>query len=288
MSGEPAHPRPAGRRRLARIVLAVLVLVHLGALGAYSLYQWQARAVALYLDARAQWRDGHLDVAASEFSAFLAERPRATFPVVLYKSFPTAADAAFALGRVEAERGRVDAALAAFRDSMRLQSGHGRREYRDLLLESGRGTELAAFARQELADDPRSVNAARDLGAALLATGDPRGATAAFDTALALLPAWLATHDPGYRGGLSGEEALLLNLRSVAERLAGDGARADATCRGLGARMPARAHLDRLCLAYTLEAAGDLAGSRAALAGYLPPNPEEEALVRALKARLGP
>jgi len=288
MSGALAHQRPAARRRLARLILAALVLVHLGALFAYTLYQWQARAVALYLDARAQWRDGHLDVAASEFTAFLAERPRVTFPVVLYKSFPTAADAAFALGRVEAERGRVEAALAAFRNSMRLQAGHGRREYRDLLLESGRGAELATFAREELAANPHSVNAARDLGAALLATGDPRGAAAAFDTALAALPPWLAEHDPGYRGGLSGEEALLLNLRSVAERLAGDGARADATCEALAAKMPARVQLDRLCRAYVLEAAGDRSGSRAALAGYLPPNPEEEALVKALKARLDP
>ena len=283
MSGPTPQPR---RRRHARFIFAGLVLVHLGALGAYSLYQWQARAVALYLDARAAWRDGHLDVAAEEFSAFVALRPRATWPLVLYKNFPSAADGAFALGRVEAERHHVDAALASLRMAMRLQPGHGRREYRDLLLESGRGAELAAFARAELAADPSSANAAKDLGAALLASGDPAGAVAAYNQALRLLPAWLARHDPGYRGGLSGEEAALLNLRSVAERLASDPARSAATCDGLVARTPPRLRLDRLCRAYVQADAGDPTGSREALAAYLPPNPEEEALVTALRARL--
>jgi hypothetical protein len=156
------------------------------------------------------------------------------------------------------------------------------------LLASGRGAQLAGFARAELAKDPDSALAAKDLGAAALATGDPHAAVAAYERALALLPRYLARHDPAAVGGLSSQEADLLNLLSVAARLAGDRARADAVCDGLAARQPRAAHLDRLCRAYQRAAAGDAQGARAELTAYQPPAPEHEALAAALLARAGP
>ncbi len=202
------------------------------------------------------------------------------------RTFPDATGVWFALGRVEAERGRTEAALGAFEHAMALEAGHGRREYRDLLLESGQGARLAAFARRELLADPSSALAAKDLGAALLATGDAGAAAEAYGQALALLPGYLARHDPAVAGKLSSQEADLLNLKSVAERLAGDRAGADAVCAALSRRQPRTAHLDRLCRAYALADQGDAAGARAELGAYLPPAPEHERLVADLAARL--
>jgi tetratricopeptide (TPR) repeat protein len=278
--------RPPARRRLALLLLALLALVHLAAFGLYTQRDRQSQLLALYLDARDQWKAGHLELAAREYRDFLAARDRAAWPFVLLRAFPDAASGWFALGRVEAERGRVDAALAAFERAMALEPDRGRREYRDLLLDSGRGAALAAVARRELAADPASAPAAKDLGAALLATGDAAGAARAYAAALGSLPAFLARHDPAFRGGLSAQEADLLNLLSVAVRLAGDRERADALCDGLTRRQPHAAHLDRLCRAYLLADRGDTQGARGELAGYQPPAPEHEALAAALAARL--
>jgi tetratricopeptide (TPR) repeat protein len=274
------------RRQIAMTVLAVLALVHLAAFVLYTRRERQSQLLTEYLDAREQWKDGHLDVAAREYTEFLAARDAAAWPVVLLRNFPEAACGWFVLGRVETERGRTDAALAAFERAMALDPSRGRREYRDLLLESGRGAALAEFARRELARDPSSALAAKDLGAAELARGDPRAAAAAYERALALLPEFLKRHDPAVAHGLSAQEADLLNLLSVAVRLAGDRARADALCDGLARRQMRTAHLDRLCRAYARADAGDLAGAREALSGYQPPAPEHEALVAALSARL--
>lgn len=279
--------RPLARRRLALVVLCALVLVHLAAFGLYTQRDRQSQLLTLYLDARDQWKAGHLELAAREYGEFLAARDRAAWPLVLLRAFPDAASGWFALGRVETERGRVDAALVAFERAMALEPGRGRREYRELLLESGRGAALAAFARRELAADPASALAAKDLGAALLATGDPAGAARAYEAALRAVPAFLARHDPAFQGGLSSQEADLLNLLSVAVRLAGDRERADAVCEGLTRRQPRAGHLDRLCRAYLCADRGDAAGARDQLAGYQPPAPEHEALARALAARLG-
>jgi len=270
------------RRRIARVVLAVLVVVHLAAFGAYVLRQRQSQLLALYLDARDQWREGHLDVAAGEYAAFVAARPTVAWPVVLFRNFPDAATGWFVLGRVETERGRVDAALAAFRHAMDLAPGRGRREYRDLLLRSGRGAELVRFAADETRTEPDSPVGPKDLGAGLLATGQPAAAAAAYEHALALLPAWRRRTDPGAPAGLSPEEADLLNLLSVAQRRAGRADGADATCARIAAAARGGARLDRLCSAYRAAAAGDRAAVAAALAGYAPPAPEHEALVRAL------
>jgi len=169
---------------------------------------------------------------------------------------------------------------------MALDPNVGRREYRDLLLDSGRGAALADFARRELARDPSSALAAKDLGAAELARGDPRAAVAAYERALALLPAFLARRDPAVAGRFSAQEADLINLLSVAVRLSGDRARADALCDDVARRQSRTAHLDRLCRAYARADAGDGVGAREALAGYQPPAPEHEALVAALNARL--
>ena len=275
------------RRRIALWVLAGLILVHLAAFGLYTRRERQTQLVLLYLDARDQWKAGHLDAAAREYAEFLDARDAAAWPLVLVKTFPDRASGWFSLGRVETDRGRVDAALAAFERAMAADPGVGRREYRDLLLDSGRGAALAAFARAELARDPESAPACKDLGAALLATGDPAGAALAYERALARLPAYLAKRDSKFRGGLSSPEADLLNLWSVATRLAGNAARADAICDGLTRRQPRATHLDRLCRAYARAASGDVSGARAELASYQPPAPEHEALASALLARLG-
>ncbi len=269
------------------LVLGALALIHLAAFALYTQRQRQSQLMALYLDARDQWKAGHLELAAREYGEFLAARGRAAWPLVLLRAFPDAASGWFALGRVEAERGRVDAALAAFEQAMALEPGRGRREYRDLLLDSGRGATLAAVARRELAQDPASAPAAKDLGAALLATGDAAGAARAYEAALRALPAFLARHDPAFQGGLSAQEADLLNLLSVAVRLAGDRERADAICDGLTRRQPRAARLDRLCRAYLRADRGEAQGARDELAGYQPPAPEHEALAAALAARLG-
>jgi tetratricopeptide (TPR) repeat protein len=269
------------------LVLGVLVVVHLAAFVLYTRRERQSQLLSMYLDARDQWKAGHLDLAAREYADFVAARGAAAWPVVLVRNFPDAASGWFALGRVEAERGASEAALAAFERAMALDPARGRREYRDLLLETGRGAQLASFAGAEIAKDPGSALAAKDLGAAMLATGDARAAVAAYEHALALLPRYLARHDPAAAGALSAQEADLLNLLSVAVRLAGERARADAICDGLAARAPRGARLDRLCRAYQRADAGDARGAREALAGYLPPAPEHEALVAALAARLG-
>ena len=278
--------RPLPRRRVAMAVLGALVLVHLAAYGLYTRRERQSALLTEYLDARDQWKAGHLDLAAREYADVLAARGAAAWPIVLVRNFPDAASGWFVLGRVEAERGRTDAALAAFERAMALDASVGRREYRDLLLDSGRGAALATFARRELERDPGSALAAKDLGAALLATGDARAAVAAYEQALRLLPAFLVRRDPAAAAGLSSQEADLLNLLSVSARLAGDRGRADQVCEGLARRAPRGSHLDRLCRAYARADRGDAAGAREDLAGYQPPAPEHEALAAALGARL--
>jgi predicted Zn-dependent protease len=181
----------------------------------------------------------------------------------------------------------VDAALDAYSRAMALDRGRGRREYRDLLLESGRPKELAAFAERELARDRTSAVAWWDLGAARLELGDPIGAAAAYRTALEYLPDLLAQLSGRASGELTGEEADLVNLIAVANLEAGDRDAAKANCDGLGRRQPVGASLDRLCRAYLLGAAGDRDGAAAQLRGYQPSAPEHEALVRRLRARLG-
>lgn len=282
------HPRGVrpplrpSRRRLAFAVLAALAFVHLLAFAAYELRDRQSHLLLMYLDARDQWREGHLDVAAAEYAAFIARRDSIVWPVALLPNMPDAANAWYLLGRVQTDAKRVDAALEAFERGMALDPGRGRREYRDLLLTSGRPAKLEAFARAEAAADPRSPLAQKDLGAALLALGRPAEAAAAYRQALALLPAWRAGVDPAAPAGLSGEEADLLNLLSVAALRAGDAAAADEACRRATTPVTARVRLDPLCSAYREAAAGDLEAARHTLAGYVPPAPEHDALVRAL------
>jgi tetratricopeptide (TPR) repeat protein len=278
--------RSPPRRRIARLVLAGLVLVHLAAFAAYGLRAGQLRHQQLFLDARDQWRAGNLPVAASGYGQFVRDYARVTWPVILTPGFPSEASGWFALGRIEAERGEIDSALAAFERAMRLEPGLGRREYRDLLLESGRAAQLAVFARRELAQDAHSLAANFDLGAALLATGRPEEAARVYEHGLTLVPGFLATRDPTWRGEVSAQEAQLLNLASVAHLAAGDRVQAAAMCDGLSARTPPGVRLDQLCRAYLSEAAGEQAASLEALKGYTPPAPEQEALVASLKARL--
>jgi tetratricopeptide (TPR) repeat protein len=276
--------RSIGRpsRHLTRWILAALALVHLLAFGAYSLHERQAHLVTLYLDARDQWRDGHLDAAAAEYTTFLVRRAGTAWPVVLYPHFPDEATGWYLLGRVETDRHHVEDALASFERALALDPKRGRREYRDLLLRSGRGAALVAYAREEVRADPASPIAAKDLGAGLLASGQPALAVDAYAQALALLPAWRARFDPAAPLGLTGEEADILNLLSVAARLAGDPRRADAACLRAGSTPPRAPRLDRLCAAYGEAAAGDREAATRLLVTYPPPAPEHEALVAAI------
>jgi tetratricopeptide (TPR) repeat protein len=277
----------ASRRRIARAILTVLVLVHVVALFFYDRYTVQLAHRQLALEARDQWRDGHLDAAAALYARFVDDYAKARWPMVLTAQLPSEASGWFALGRVEAERHRVDAALADFQRAMQLEPGLGRREYRDLLLESGRATELEAYARRTLAAEPQSLPAILDLGAALYADGRAAEAALAYERGLSYVAAYLAATDPGFSGRVSVPEAELLNLASIAHLAAGDRVRAQAACDGLTMRMPPTARLDRLCRAYLAADSGDLAASRAALVGFNPNSAEQEMLVTALSARLG-
>ena len=278
--------RPAARRRIARLVLIALVLVHLAALALYERYTSQLAEARLALDALDEWKAGHLDVAAATYRRYLDGYPAARWPVVLSRQLQPEASGWFALGRVEAERQRVDAALAAFAHAEQLEPGLGRREARDLLFESGRYAELERRARAMLAVQPHSLPAIFDLGAALYALGRPAEAALAYERGLSYVTEYLAATDPGFAGKVSVPEAELLNLASIAHLAAGDAVRARAACDGLAARMPVRSRLDRLCRAYLEADAGHVAASRAALAGLAPQRPEEEALVATLAARL--
>jgi tetratricopeptide (TPR) repeat protein len=276
------------RRRLARIVLAVLVVVHVAAFWVYALREVQSDHLQLFLGARERWREGKLDEAARDYRRFAEGYDIATRPFLLRRNFPTEASAWFALGRIDAERGRIDSALDAFRRAMDLERGRGRREYRDLLLESGRAAELERFARDEVRRDPESAVAYWDLGAALLAAGRPADAAEAYGRALARLPALLARYGNAPPAGqLTGEEADLLNLMAVAQLEAGDRATGAATCDSLAMRQPKGTHLDRLCRAYLLALAGDRDAVAEQLRSYQPLGPEHAALVARLRDRLG-
>ena len=281
-------PGTASRRLIARYVLAGLVFVHLSAYLVYEIYTRQLNHRQLALEARDQWRDGHLDVAASHYRRYVEDYARVTWPAVIVRALPSEGSAWFALGRVDAERRRWDAALADFRESQRLEPDLGRREYRDVLYAAARFAELEAHARQALARDPRSLAAIFDLGAALAAEGRHAAAALAYERGLAYVPDYLARTDPGFRGRVSVPEAELLNLAAVEHLAAGDRERATAACEGLSARLAANAHLDRLCRAFIEADAGRLEASRELLNSYIPTRPEEEALVEQLGATLGP
>jgi cytochrome c-type biogenesis protein CcmH/NrfG len=279
--------RPPARRRFARFLLAFLIVLHLGALWLYTLRESQSRHLQQFLGGRERWREGKLDEAARDYRAFADQYRNATRPFVLRRNYPTEASAWFALGRIEGERGRVDAALEAYARAMELEPGRGRREYRDLLLESGRARDLAAFAERELARDRTSAVAWWDLGAARLALGEPDAAVAAYRSALEHLPELLERLGVRAGAALTGEEADLVNLLAVAHLEAGERDAAQANCDALANRQPRGASLDRLCRAYLLGAAGDRDGAAEQLRGYQPSAPEHEALVKQLRARLG-
>lgn len=280
-------PRSASHRRIARYVLGALVFVHVAGFVFYELYTRQLNERQLALDARDEWSAGHLDTAAAEYRRFIAEYAAVTRPFVMVKGLQNEASAWFALGRVEADRHRIDAALAAFAEAMRREPSLGRREYRDLLFETGRYAELEAHARRALEREPHSLAAIFDLGAALSGQGRAASAALAYERGLSYVAEFLAAQDPGFRGRVSVPEAELLNLASVAHLAAGDHERAAAACDGLTARLSPTMHLDRLCRAFLEADAGRLEASREILKSYVPARPEEEALVATLSARLG-
>jgi tetratricopeptide (TPR) repeat protein len=270
------------RRTIGRIVLVTLIAIHLAAFGLYVVRGRQSALLEVYLDGRDQWRDNHLDRAAADYQTFVEERPWVAWPLVLVRGFPDESSGWYVLGRVQAERHEVEAALSDLERAMQTGNGRGRREYRDLLLTSGQAARLVAFAEAARRHDPDSPLPYKDLGAARLATREPRAAVVAYEAALARLPAWRARTDPAAPAGLSGEEADLLNLLSVASLQAGDTARAEAVCTDIATRQGRYARLDRLCRAALLAAQGDIDTARTLLKSYQPPAPEHDAIVQAL------
>ena len=203
--------------RIGQVVLAVLIVVHLTGFYLYTVHQRQVAYLSMYLDAREQWRSGRLEQAALEYRKFAEDYPEVAAPLVLVRSFPQPAYAWFALGRIEAEQGNIDAALADFARAMQTDPTLGRQETRELLLEHHRTAELAALARKTLARDPHALEAWRDLGAAALDTGDWAGAARVYQDAL-------AAQGPAAAPGalVSAEVADLMDLMSVARLEAGD------------------------------------------------------------------
>ena len=268
-------------------MLAGLVFVHLSGYLFYEDYTRPLNHRQLALEARDQWRDGHLEVAAAEYRRYVEDYARVTWPVVIVRALPSEASGWFALGRVDTDRRRWDEALADFTESMRRDPDLGRREYRDVLYAAGRFAELEAHAHRLLATDPRSLSAIFDLGAALAAQGQHAKAALAYERGLSYIADYLRRTDPSFHGRVSVPEAELLNLASVEHLAAGDRDRAAAACEGLTARLTANVHLDRLCRAFLEADAGRAATSRQLLDSYIPARPEEEALAERLGATLG-
>jgi tetratricopeptide (TPR) repeat protein len=274
-------PQRAGRRRLARGILVALVFLHGIALLAYILQNRQQLTIVRFLDARSAWRDDHLDDAAAAYRSLLNDRDRIAFPIILVRHYPSRADIAYLLGRVESDRHHVDAALAAYAISLQ-DGGRGDRETRDLLLSNGRASLLLSRAQSAHASHPEAPQPLKDEGAALLALQRPADAAAAYRAALDRLPAWRRQIDPGAPPGLSGEEADLWNLESAAALQAGNIAAAEAACDQVSSRQTGTAPLDHLCRALLAEKRGHRAEAVRLLQGYLPPAPEHEALLHDL------
>ena len=275
-----APTRPRFRRHL---ILAALVAVHLVALWLYGVQERQAQYLGEVLDARTQWSEGHLDEAARLYRRFATDYPDFSFPLLLFRNYPTRARAWYSLGRIEADRGGIDAALAAYAQAMREEPGLGQREYRNLLLTEHRYAELADFAHARLATHPDDLAGWWDLGAAGLGLGDAGAAADAYAEALRHLPAWLDRHTRHGAGtGLSVEEGDLRGLLSVAALKAGRRDVALANCAQLGTREQRDEHYDQLCRAYLALADGDPGLAARTIRGYQPGAPEHELLLAQL------
>ncbi len=273
----------AHRRRIARRILAALILLHLLAVGAYLTQSRQQALLVRFLEARDQWRDGHLDAAASVYRDLINTRTTVAWPFVLIRNYPSAADTWYLLGRVESDRHQNAAALTAYRNAIHL-GGRGTREFRNLLLDAERPDELLHWADEAIAHDRSAPQPYKDRGAALLALGRPHEASIAYAAALAYLPAWRRQFDPAAPSGLSGEEADLWNLYAAAMLAAGDAEAATRACAQVTQRQSKTEALDRLCQALLVQHAGRPDEARRLLAGYLPPAPEHDRLMHGLFA----
>jgi tetratricopeptide (TPR) repeat protein len=274
--------RSARIRRIGIAVLAALIVVHLIGFYLYTVHQRQVAYLSMYLDAREQWRSGRLDEAALEYRKFAEDYREVAAPLITVRSFPAPANAWFALGRIEAEQGHVDAALEHFARAMQSDPTLGRQETRELLLEQHRSAQLAALARAELARNPKSLDAWRDLAAAALDGDDPAAAAKAYRQALtALGPA------PAAGALISPEAADLMDLMSVAWLKAGDQGAASAACDELAAHEAPQERQARLCAAYLAAARGDDDAARELIKHYLPARLEQDRLSDALRERLG-
>ena len=268
-----------------RVLVGLLIVGHLVAMWLYTVYERQSQYLAIAVDAREQWGNGHVDAAAALYRRYATDYAAVSRPLILVRSFPSRARAWYSLGRVEQQRGNTDAALAAYLQAMRDEAGLGQREYRNLLLEKGRYGELKESATARLAATQDDIAAWWDLGAAEFALGDAAAARHAYAGALAHLPHWLDLHTRAGSGhGLSPEEADLRGLLSVAALKAGDAAAAEASCADIEHRQRPENRYNVLCRAYLLDRGGEHVGARALIATYQPPAPEHERLAAELEA----
>ncbi len=264
-----------------------LLLAHALALCAYGLYERQARYLAQVLDARQQWKDGHLEAAAALYQRYATDYPRVTWPVILFKDYPSRARAWYSLGRIQAQQNHTEEALRAFNQSMAAEPGLGQRDYRNLLLELHRYADLKRSAQIRLQQSALDMAAYWDLGASYLMNSEPQAAVQTYRQALTQLPQWQALHT-GYRAGgrLSPEEADLRALLSIAYLQSHDATNARTQCQRVSDSPESIEHYDRLCAAYLAHWEGKPAQAIDTLKTYQPPAPEHQWLLDQLKRQL--
>jgi tetratricopeptide (TPR) repeat protein len=274
----------------ARAVLLVLVILHVGAFWLYGVHRRQADALQLFATAREDWRTGRFDTAAAQFRLFAEQRAALIRPFKLVQDFPTEASAWFMLANVEAARGRKPAAIEAYEHALALDPRKGRREYRDLLLETGAYDKVERRARAELAADRTDASAYWDLAAVELGRRDYHAAALHYDASLRILPDWLRRNHllPVEQRAeeLTPQEADVLNLAAVAWLRTGDTLAATQRCGEVTRRQLQRDPRDQLCLAALAEARGDHVAATEALRSYVPAAPEHDWLLADLRERL--
>lgn len=238
------------RRRFARVALALLLLLHLGAAGLYLLNERQFAFLALWRDGRTAWRAGDAEEAAHLLRTFAEGYRQAARPWLMRRDFPAEAQAWAALGTVERQRGQAAAALEAFARAAALGDATAWRERHAVLWAAGQARALEQQAAPRLASgDP---DAWQDLASARWLRGDLRGAVAAYEEALQQLPRWLQSQGRPARavdGGVVDEALTLDLLAGSLAWLSGETSTAQLHCARLARQQDRENPVDGLCRA---------------------------------------